>query len=272
MAVRFWPLALLLLLLPAVPAAAFEVRLAGEFQQGGLVTGAAPEGAVVTLDGKSVPVTSGGSFLIAFGRDAPRRLMLAVRVKGKTIFRRGISIRKRVYQVQRIDGLPRRKVTPSPADLKRIGRESAAIAAARATISDDASFQTGFAWPARGRISGVYGSTRILNGKPRRPHLGLDVAAPEGTPVRAAAAGRIAFAHPGMFFNGKTVVIDHGLGLTSAYLHMSAITVTAGTRVNQGDMIGRIGMSGRVTGPHLHWGMRLRATSVDPALLVPPMK
>jgi murein DD-endopeptidase MepM/ murein hydrolase activator NlpD len=269
MLVRLGALAILLIGAPA--AWAGEISLKGEYSQGGLVIGSAPPGAAVTLDGKSQPATSDGTFLLGFSRDSARRRVLEVRLNGASIFKRDLEIKKRAYDVQRIDGLPRRKVTPSPADLKRIKAEAAALGAARARLSNASFFRSGFAWPALGRISGIYGSRRILNGKPRRPHFGVDVAAPEGTPVRAAAAGRIAFAHAGMFFNGKTVIIDHGLGLTSAYLHMSAITVESGATVDKGAIIGRIGKTGRATGAHLHWGMRLRATPVDPQLLVPPM-
>ena len=153
--------------------------------------GSAPPGAAVTLDGKSQPATSDGTFLLGFSRDSARRRVLEVRLNGASIFKRDLEIKKRAYDVQRIDGLPRRKVTPSPADLKRIKAEAAALGAARARLSNASFFRSGFAWPALGRISGIYGSRRILNGKPRRPHFGVDVAAPEGTPVRAAAAGRM---------------------------------------------------------------------------------
>lgn len=267
---RLWTLAVLLIWSGA--ASAGDISLEGSFSQGGLVIGNAPPGSTVTLDGKSQPVTSDGAFLLGFGRDSAARRVLEVRLDGARIFGRDLEIKKRTYDVQRIDGLPRRSVTPSPADLRRIKAEAAALQAARALLSNAVFFRSGFAWPALGRISGIYGSLRILNGKPRRPHFGVDVAAPEGTPVRAAAAGRIAFAHAGMFFNGKTVIIDHGLGLTSAYLHMSAITVKSGAAVDKGAIIGRIGKTGRATGAHLHWGMRLRATPVDPQLLVPPMR
>ena len=270
MIVRFWTLAILLIWSGTVSAGEFSLE--GAYSQGGLVIGNAPPGSAVTLDGKSQPITSDGAFLLGFGRDSQRRRVLEVRRNGAPIFKRDLEIKKRVYVVQRIDGLARRKVTPSPADLKRIKAEAAALRAARALGSDASFFRSGFVWPVMGRISGVYGSRRILNGKPRRPHYGVDVAAPEGTPVHAAAAGRIAFAHAGMFFNGKTVIIDHGLGLSTAYLHMSAITVKSGAAVEKGAMIGRIGKTGRATGAHLHWGMRLGTTPVDPQLLVPAMK
>ncbi|MDP6175772.1 MAG: M23 family metallopeptidase, partial [Rhodospirillales bacterium] len=160
--------------------------------------------------------------------------------------------------------------TPGKLDLERIRREKSLLAAARSVRSAQPLFLSGFAWPAKGRISGVYGSRRILNGKPRRPHFGLDLAAPEGTAVLAPADGVVRFAHPGMFFNGKTIILDHGLGLSTAYLHLSAVLVEPGQAVKKGQIIAKVGATGRVTGAHLHWGLRLGATELDPQLLVPP--
>ena len=256
----------------SAPAGGLEIPLKGNLIQGGLLVGSVPKGARVSLDGNTQPVSSHGDFLIGLGRDAPTERVLEVHHKGERIFKRTLKIQRRDYGIQRIDGLPRRKVTPSPVDLRRIKKEGKALAAAQALISDSSGFRSGFAWPALGRISGVYGTRRILNGQPRRPHFGVDVAAPAGTPVHAAAAGRVAFAHPQMFFNGKTVIIDHGLGLSSAYLHLSVITVKPGTHVKKGNLIGRIGKTGRVIGAHLHWSLRLRGTPLDPQLLVPPME
>jgi murein DD-endopeptidase MepM/ murein hydrolase activator NlpD len=263
---RTW--VLLLVLFVAAPAGAAEVTLEGPLTQGGLVVGRTGPGGRITLDGKPVRQGRGGHFLLGFGRDAAPKAVLVVTGRDGTTARRVLMIKKRSYRVQRIDGLARRKVTPSPADLARIREEKAALAAARRALSLDPRFLTGFAWPVRGRISGVYGSRRILNGKPRRPHFGLDLAAPEGTPVKAPADGVVLFAHPGMFFNGKTVILDHGLGLTSAYLHLSAVDVAVGQRIARGARIGAVGHSGRATGPHLHWGVRLGSTELDPVLLL----
>ena len=132
-------------------------------------------------------------------------------------------------------------------------------------------FQSGFIWPVKGRLSGVYGSQRILNGKPRRPHLGVDIVIPTGTPIVATADGIIRIAHSGMFFTGKTVAIDHGHGLVSIYAHMSEVSVENGQRVRKGAPIGKVGATGRVTGAHLHWGMSLFKTRLDPLLFVGPM-
>jgi murein DD-endopeptidase MepM/ murein hydrolase activator NlpD len=185
--------------------------------------------------------------------------------------RRALAVASRSYDIQRIDGLPDRQVTPAPEDLLRIREDQAAVARARARDTAEPFFKSGFIWPAIGPISGVYGSQRILNGEPRQPHYGVDVAAPEGTPIVAAAPGIVSLAHPAMFFTGKTVAIDHGHGLNSVYSHLATITVADGERVAQGQVIGTLGGTGRVTAPHLDWRVNLFDIRLDPALLVPPM-
>jgi murein DD-endopeptidase MepM/ murein hydrolase activator NlpD len=180
-------------------------------------------------------------------------------------------VAKRTYDVQRIDGLPPKKVTPSEEDMVRIRKEYALIRTARDRDDAREDFLGGFEWPARGRISGVYGSQRILNGVPRRPHFGVDVAAPVGTLVYAPADGVVTLAHDDMFFSGGTLIVDHGHGLSSSFLHLNAVLVKEGDRVRQGDPIAKIGATGRVTGPHLDWRMNLVGARLDPQLLVGPM-
>ena len=250
-----------------------RLDLTGTLSQGGLVVGSAPAGSQVKLDGTRLDIAADGTFLIGFGRDAAAAATLEVTFPDGSTETRRLGVAARSYDVQRIDGLPRRKVTPrSPEDLARIGREKKAIESARARIDVGAPLAAStFDWPAIGRVSGVYGSQRVLNGVPKRPHLGVDVAAPAGTPVVAAAAGTVLFTHPGMFFNGKTVLIDHGLGLTSIYIHMNDVAVEAGQEVRKGQRIGAVGQSGRATGPHLHWEVNLGPVKLDPALLVGPM-
>ena len=145
------------------------------------------------------------------------------------------------------------------------------VATAREHRDDRAYYANGFAWPAKGRISGVYGSQRVLNGEPRRPHFGLDIAASEGTDVLAPADGLITLTHPDMYFSGGTIILDHGQGLSSTFLHLSKILVEAGTFVKQGDLIARIGATGRASGPHLDWRMNWLDRRVDPQPLMPPM-
>lgn len=248
------------------PAAGFD--LTGDPVQGGLMQGRAAPGSRVTLDGAKLPVTPDGDFLIGFGRDAAKSALLTVRPPGGAVAQRRITVRQRKYNIQRIDGLPEKKVSPGKRDMVRIVAEFRLLRAARQHVSLKSWFRGGFVWPAQGRISGIYGSQRFLNGKPRRPHLGVDVAAPIGAPVVATADGVVTVVHQDMFFTGKTVYIDHGLGLGSIYAHMSAIEVKQRQRVRKGQLIGRIGETGRVTGPHLHWGMTWREIRLDPALLV----
>lgn len=258
-------------LLAAVPVVAADATFSAAPIQGGLVQGHTLPGATVMLDGKEVAVSRSGLFVLGFGRDAASTASLVIRLPGGKIDRRQLAIKQRQYKIQRIDGLPGRKVSPEKRDMKRIIAERDQLGAARRVMSPTTGFANGFIWPVKGRISGIYGSQRILNGKPRRPHLGVDIAAPEGTPIVAAADGRVVLAHEDMFFTGKTVLIDHGLGVGTTYIHMSAIEVRNGAQVHRGQLIGRIGKTGRATGPHLHWGLTWRGLRLDPATIVGPM-
>jgi len=244
-----------------------SLTLAGTLTQGGLVIGKTDPGARVSIDGSSVRVSSDGQFLIGFGRDAKPEARLRIRHPGGGLTEKTLKVSKRQYNVQRINGLPPGKVTPRPEDLKRIRGDNAKINQARRQDTDRADFSSGFRWPAAGPISGVYGSRRILNGKPKNPHNGVDVAAPLGAPVVAPADGLVVLAQADMFYTGKTVMIDHGHGLTSVYAHMDKINVTQGQHITKGAAIGTVGKTGRVTGPHLHWGVTLFGTHLDPALL-----
>lgn len=256
-------------LLLAVPAAALE--LDGQFMQGGLVVGRTVPGAHVALDGEAVNVAANGAFVFGFGRDAKPTVQLVVTAPDGKREVRDLSVAKQAYDIQRIDGLPSRKVTPDPDDVKRIKADNAQIWGVRGTLTLDTRFLSGFAWPVTGPVSGVFGSQRILNGKPRNPHNGVDVAAPVGTPIKAPADGVVALVHDDMFYTGKTVMLDHGLGLTTVYAHMDSIAVIAGQVVRQGDPIGTVGKTGRVTGAHLHWGMTWKGVHLDPKLAVGPM-
>lgn len=263
--------AVFVLLLASGAAHAAEPIFQGPFIQGGLVQGRAAPGSTVTVDGERVPIAADGLFLLGFGRDAPPRVDLAVIEKTGTIWHRTLTVKARRYDVQRVNGLPEQTVTPDPEGLKRIVADRERIVAVRSQETLVPFFLSGFQWPAIGPISGVFGSQRILNGQPRAPHNGVDVAAPVGTPIVAAADGVVVLAESDMILTGKTVLIDHGLGLSTNYLHMSELTVKPGERVAKGQVIGRIGATGRVSGPHLHWGATLHQTAIDPALLVGPM-
>ena len=247
----------LFVLLLAFPAQAAE--LTGRLEQGGIVFGQARPGAVVTLDGRPVPVDAGGRFLLGFGREAAPSTTLSI--DGET---QSLAIAKRDWPVQRIDGLPPAKVTPDPAELARIKAENELVAAKRAVIGPRALFLEGLVAPADGAISGVFGSQRILNGEPRAAHSGTDIAAPTGAPVRAVADGVVTLAHPDMFFTGQTIMVDHGLGLQTVYAHLSRMNVAEGDKVRAGQTIGAVGASGRSTGPHLHWGATWLDVRLDP--------
>jgi murein DD-endopeptidase MepM/ murein hydrolase activator NlpD len=266
-----WTVAGLALALWALPCAAGTLGLEGSFSQGGLVRGKTDPGAVVTLDGRTVRVAPDGSFVLGFGRDAPAETKLDVAFADGTSEQRVLAITARHYDVQRIDGLPPQQVTPDAAMQERIEREAALISAARKSDSDLLFFEAPFRWPALGPISGVYGSQRILNGEPRAPHMGVDIAAPRGTPVMAAASGTVMLAERDLFYTGGTVIIDHGYGLATTYQHMDRVDVTVGQQVEAGMPIGIVGATGRVTGPHLHWSLNWYDIRLDPALAAGPM-
>ncbi len=263
-------------LLCAAPGASAALRdadplsLQGPFIQGALVRGTTVPGTRITIGKIRVPVSAKGYFVFGLGRKAPKLARLkAVLPNGKKIIRR-LVIEQRTYRIQRIDGLAKKMVTPLEQDLGRIRAEVKLIRKTRRRKTDANWYRESFIWPARGVITGIYGSQRILNGKPRRPHYGTDIAAPEGSPIFAPASGVVSLAREDMYFTGNTLMIDHGQGVSTIYAHLSKLMVKQGERVEQGEPIGLIGSTGRVTGPHLHWGLSLFRAQLDPALLVKP--
>lgn len=267
----------LLGLLALLPAALVSRRsyaaipLDGHSIQGGLLIGRADRGSKVTLDEGSIHVFDDGRFLLGFGRDAAAKAALRISLATGVVEARDLTIAQRKYEIQRIDNLPKNQVEPSEAELARIKVERERIAAAKQRLTPTPFFDEGFDWPVTGPISGVYGSQRILNGQPRQPHFGVDVARPVGTPLKAPVGGIVSLADPDLFFTGGTVMLDHGYGLTSIFAHQSKIEVKEGDRLAKGDVFGLLGGTGRVTGPHLHWGIYLGTIPLDPQLLVPPM-
>lgn len=247
-----------------------NLTLNGNFIQGGLVIGHVDPKATADFDGKELRVSPNGDFLFGFGRNAPPKAKLTVRMPDGYVHVQEIDVVQREYKVQRIDGLPQKKVTPpdDPELAAKLKEERRKTKVARGLDLPEPGFLSGWTWPAEGRISGVFGSQRILNGTPKNPHSGVDVAAPEGDPITAPADGKIVLAEPDMYFNGSMVFIDHGHGLKTAYLHMSKIDVKMGQIVKQGEKIGEIGQTGRVTGPHLHWMMYWFNVKLDPAWVV----
>jgi len=249
-----------------------DLTLEGDAIQGGLLQGKTIPGTTIFFQNKKIKVSKRGIFLLGFHRDEPLESNLKVIFPDGTTINKLITLTKREYNIQRIDGLPASKVTPRKKEtLDRIAKETAMVKQARKRNDDRLDFLEQFIWPATGPISGVYGSQRILNGQPRRPHFGIDIAQPTGTPVVAPASGIITLAHKDMFFSGGTIMLDHGHGLSSSFLHLSKLHVKVGDRIKKGQLIAEIGATGRVTGAHLDWRMNLFNKRIDPELLVPPM-
>jgi murein DD-endopeptidase MepM/ murein hydrolase activator NlpD len=248
---------------------AHAVELTGHLTQGGLVTGHAQPGAKVLLGDRAVLVGKDGLFAFGFGRDqGPNAQLTIIRPDG-TAEQQTLAIEQRTFDIQRIDNMEQAKVTPNPADLARIKSDQEKVNAVRKDPTEAEEFLVPFVWPAQGPISGVYGSQRILNGEPRAPHYGLDIAAPEGSPVVAPAPGTVRLVASDFFLTGGTVIIDHGFGVQSVFIHMIAVKAKLGTHVEQGELIGHVGQTGRATGPHLHWGMNWLDVRLDPAFWVP---
>lgn len=262
---------LILLLFSLSAAASDRFSLGGKAIQGGLLFGKTEPGTRVAVAGEPVQVSAAGDFLVGLQRDEKSPVQLRLSYVDGSVEDAEIAVQRRDYRIQRINGLAKRKVEPNAEDLKRIRTEQQLVNQARRRDDPRTDYLDGFIWPVQGPVSGVYGSQRILNGKPRRPHYGVDVAVPTGTPIRAPAAGIVTLAHPDMFFSGGTVIIDHGHGLSSTVMHLSEVLVDVGQPVQQGDVVAKSGMTGRATGPHLHWGLNLFKRRLDPALLVPPM-
>jgi murein DD-endopeptidase MepM/ murein hydrolase activator NlpD len=246
------------------------LTLDGRFVQGGHALGRTWPRALVFVDGESLTAASAdGVFIIGFDRDAPGSVQIEARL-GDRVARRTLDIAPGRFPSTRVNGLPPATVEPSdPELLARIQREIVIKTEGFASRTDADHFRDGFDWPLQDfRITSLWGSQRVLNGTPARPHYGIDLAAPQGTVIRAPAAGRVTLAQPGLHFEGGLVLIDHGQGLITAYLHQSRIDVAAGQDLGRGDPIGRVGMTGRATGPHLCWRMKWRDRNLDPSFLV----
>jgi hypothetical protein len=247
-------------------AAAPPLTLEGALTQGGWAIGRVPLGALVTLDGAPLPVEQ-GRFLIAFDRDAGPKAMLSVSLPSGENITRELTIAPRAWHIEQVDTPLRPPSLPDEAYAQLRGQEVARINAARSRGEQAEGWQQKFIWPAKGRLSGQFGSQRIYQGVPGSYHSGTDIALPQGAPYAAPAAGVVVLAadHP-FTLEGNLLMLDHGMGLISAFLHSSALLVKEGDRVAQGQPLGLVGMTGRATGPHLHWGMRWRETRLDPTL------
>jgi hypothetical protein len=249
----------------------FVIAAYGQMIQGGLVFLELQPNTSLELDGEAI-VADQGLAVIGFDRDHGEQASLRfTHSRGRDSVNLALAIAAQTYDIQRIDGLPPKYVTPPPEALKKIERDRALKKQARGDTTTDITFADGFRWPLTGIITGQYGSQRFYNGEARRPHYGVDIAAPAGTDIVAAAPGRVTLAEQDMYFEGGLVFIDHGQGLTSIYMHMGKLAVTPGMQVEAGSKIGEVGSTGRSTGAHLDWRLQWRGRQLNPALVVPSM-
>ncbi|MCK5860639.1 MAG: M23 family metallopeptidase [Abyssibacter sp.] len=247
------------------------LALRDDVTQGAMVRGATSAGAAVTMNGQSLPVSAEGAFVFAVARAFEGDVTLrATDVDGSTA-ELIVPVANREFEVQRIDGLPQDKVTPPRTQevQDRIWQDVVQIRKGRGVESQRTDFTEAFLWPVDGIVTGVFGSQRILNGTPKSPHSGLDIAGDTGTSVLAPAGGVVTLWHPDMYFTGGTLIVDHGHGITSTFIHLSDTLVAEGDVVTQGQAIAKVGATGRATGPHLHWSMNWGKVRIDPQLLLP---
>ncbi|MGN0858858.1 MAG: M23 family metallopeptidase [Stenotrophomonas sp.] len=271
-----WPLkrglaAALALLASALPAQAQDAQrvvFPASVQQGAMVIGKVPPGSEVRYGERTLRVSSYGTVVLAAGRDERGPLQLTITRPDGSRVDAEVAVDRRDWPVQRVNGVPPRTVNPPPAVAERIAREQAAVTAARLRDDNRTDFASAFIWPVEGRISGRFGNARVYNGQPGAGHSGMDIAAPTGTPVKAPAAGVVTFADGDLYVTGGTVIVDHGFGISSNFLHLSRIDVKVGQRVEQGQVIAAVGSTGRSTGPHLHWGMNWFDVRIDPLLVL----
>ena len=239
------------------------IEFKGKFLQGHYILGITDSSAKITVDKKEVKVSKDGYFVFGIDRDRKFDLIITKVIDGKKekIIK---QVLKRKYNIQRIDGLEESKVTPPESVYKRIKEENNRIGEARAVNSDLPFFKNQFIMPVKGIISGVYGSQRILNGKPKWPHYGIDIAAKQGTKIKSSATGIVTMAESDLYYTGGTIIMDHGHGISTIYSHLATLNVKIGDEVLQGDIIGTVGSTGRSTGPHLDFRVNLFQTRLDP--------
>ena len=239
------------------------IEFKGKFLQGHYIIGITDPSAKIIIDKKNVKVSSDGYFVFGIDRDRKFDLVITKITNGKKekIVKK---ILKRKYNIQRIDGLEESKVTPPESVYKRIREENNKIGEARAINSDLSFFKNQFIMPVEGIISGVYGSQRILNGKPRWPHYGIDIAAKKGTLIKSSGSGVVTMAEDDLYYTGGTIIMDHGHGISTIYSHLETVMVSIGDKINKGDIIGTVGSTGRSTGPHLDFRLNWFQTILDP--------
>ena len=243
------------------------VEFKGKFLQGHFIVGLTDPSAKIIIDKKEVKVSKEGYFVFGIDRDRKFDLTITKIVSGKKdkIIKK---VLKRKYNIQRIDGLEENKVTPPESVYKRIKEENNRIGKARAINSDLPFFKNQFIMPVEGIISGVYGSQRVLNGKPKWPHYGIDIAAKKGTLIKSSGSGIVTMAEDDLYYTGGTIIMDHGHGISTIYSHLENVMVSVGDKINQGDIIGTVGSTGRSTGPHLDFRLNWFQTRLDPMSLL----
>ena len=239
------------------------IEFQGKFIQGHFILGKTNPNAEIIVGKKKVKVSRNGFFVFGIDRDRKFDLTFTKTLDGKTS-KITKKVFKRKYNIQRIDGLAENKVTPPESVYKRIKKENNAIGEARAINSNLLFFKEKFVMPVEGIISGVYGSQRILNGKPRWPHYGIDIAAKQGTMILSSGTGIVTLAEDDLYYTGGTIIMDHGHGISTIYSHLENILVSVGDQINQGDVIGTVGSTGRSTGPHLDFRINWFQTRLDP--------
>ena len=258
---------LLLILIILIPSRLSAIEFEGKFIQGHFILGLTDPDAKILIGKKQVKVSKDGDFVFGIDRDQKYDLTFTKILNGKkTIFTK--KVLKRKYNIQRIDGLEESKVTPPESVYKRIKKENNAIGEARAINSNLQFFKEKFIMPVEGIISGVYGSQRILNGKPRWPHYGIDIAAKQGTMIKSSGSGTVTMAEDDLYYTGGTVIMDHGHGISTIYSHLENVLVSVGDNINQGDIIGTVGSTGRSTGPHLDFRINWFQTRLDPMSVI----
>lgn len=255
--------------LTSMVSAALELK--GEWQQGGVIIGKVPVGTQVEYRDKKLQISPTGEFVIGLGRDAEKQASLVTIDSDGVRKEHRFDVKGRTYNIQKVTGVPQQTVEPDLAQIERAKREAQMAADARKGDLPLTFFAQKFKWPLIGPVTGVYGSQRFYNGVPNSPHYGVDIAKPVGTLVKAPAGGVVTLVHPDMFFSGGTLIIDHGHGLSSTFIHLSKILVKKGDDIVQGQSIAQVGKTGRATGPHLDWRMNWFEERVDPQLLVEPM-
>jgi len=261
---------MLIILLTAVSYSQ-QIKLYGTLRPGNLIVGKADNAKVVILDNKTLAFDTSGVFIFGFDRNAKGTHTLKVIFKNKKSVSKKLKLKRRKYKIQRINKMKQALVTPPKYALKKIRLESKMMKEARSKVGklEAPYFEQGFIRPVKGgKLTGVFGSQRILNGIPKSPHNGLDISVPKGTPVRASAGGKVLIAGNKFYYNGNFVLIDHGFGLTTVYLHFNKLNVKTGQTVKKGDIIGYVGTTGRSTGPHLHWGVKWYNKRIDPMSLL----